>query len=69
MRLLVKEIKRRLTEEAVDLKAADFEMIRKLLADNSITFGSVRRGDFGSFAKTVSEEFPFPEGDGSDTFN
>jgi hypothetical protein len=69
MRLFVKEIKRRLTEGAVELKAADFEMIRKLLADNSITFASVKRGDFGDFAKTAAEEFPFPEGDGSETFN
>jgi len=71
MRLFVDEIKRRLKEDARDMKAADFEMVRKLLADNSVTMASVQRGDYGSFAKGVAEQFPFDgdEGeDGSPTF-
>ncbi len=61
MALFVNEMIRRMTEEAKDLKAADFEVVRKLLADNSITLASVQRGDFGELAQQVAEQFPFPE--------
>lgn len=61
MALMVREIIRRLENEAAELKAADFEMIRKLLADNSVTLVSVQRGDFGELAQSVAEDFPFPE--------
>ena len=66
MRLFVDEIKRRLKEEAKEMKAADFEMIRKLLADNSVTLASIQRGDYGSFAKGVAEQFPFDGDEGED---
>ncbi|MFZ3194087.1 MAG: hypothetical protein WA154_12895 [Moraxellaceae bacterium] len=67
MRLYLEEVKRRLTEEAKDLKAADLEHVRKLMQDNSITIASVQRGDFGTFAKEVAEQFPF-QNDGRANF-
>lgn len=48
-------------EDRVDLTAAEGELVRKVLSDNSITFASVRRGDFGDFARKAAEEFPFPD--------
>lgn len=63
MALFVKELEKRLTEHPEELKAADFEMIRKLMADNSITLASVQRGDFGETARQVAEDFPFPDED------
>ncbi len=74
MVLYLNEVKRRLLHEARDLKAADFEHLRKLMQDNSITISSVRRGDFGEFAKKVAEESdlfngPDDEGDGGPVFN
>jgi hypothetical protein len=67
MALFIKELEHRLTEKASELKAADFEMIRKLMADNSITLASVQRGDFGETARQVAESFPFDE-EGAPTF-
>jgi hypothetical protein len=66
MRLFINEITRRLREDAKEMKAADFEMVRKLLADNSVTIASVARGDYGSFAKGVAESFPFAGDEGED---
>lgn len=66
MRLFVDEIKRRLKEDAKEMRAADFEMVRKLLADNAVTMASVQRGDYGSFAKGVAEAFPFSGEEGED---
>jgi hypothetical protein len=60
MKLLVDEVEKRLREHPDEFKAADFEFVRKLLADNSITLASVKRGDFGEMAQKVAEEFPFP---------
>lgn len=60
LQLFVKEITRRLVETPGELKAADFEMIRKLLSDNSITLASIKRGEFGDLAAAVAEDFPFP---------
>jgi len=64
MELFIKELKRRLREDAAALKAADFEMIRKLLADNAITIASVRAGNFGEFAQNVAENYPYPAEEG-----
>lgn len=62
MRLFYRKIIFMLTDEATSagLKAAELEMIRKLLADNSVTFSSVKKGSYGDFAKQVAEDFPFP---------
>lgn len=70
LELVVKEITKRLEESPNEFKAADFEFVRKLLADNSITLASIRRGDFGETAKAIAEEFPFPgeEEGGQPTF-
>lgn len=63
--LVVDEITKRLEESPGDFKAADFEFVRKLLSDNSITLASIKRGDFGTVAQQVAEEFPFPaDGEG-----
>lgn len=69
--LVVAEITKRLEENPGEFKAADFEFVRKLLADNSITLASIKRGDFGSVAKKVADEFPFPgdEEDGAPKFD
>lgn len=69
MDLLVKEIRRRLRDEPQEMKAADFEMVRKLLQDNSITLASVRRGEMGEFAQRVAESFPFDDGLPGPQFN
>lgn len=61
MRLMLGELKRRLEEHAEELKAADFEMIRKLLQDNAVTIASVQAGNFGEFAKAVAEEYPIDQ--------
>lgn len=61
MILLVKEVKRRLKDDAGELKAADFEFIRKLMADNGITISSCQRGDFGNFAQKCAENLPFDD--------
>lgn len=70
LQLVVDEIKKRLKESPGDFKAADFEFVRKLLADNSITLASIQRGDFGETAKAIAEEFPFSgdEAGGQPTF-
>lgn len=62
--LMVAELKRRLQTPSVvqQMPSSEFEMIRKLLADNTVTLASIRRGDFGEVAKNVAEEYPFPEG-------
>lgn len=61
MRLLCAELIRRLTDEAKTLSASEFEVIRKLLTDNSVTLAHVRRGDFGAVAQEVAENYPFPD--------
>jgi len=64
LRGLVKELLRRLEDPAIakDMTAAEFTCIRQICADNSISFASIKRGDFGVIAQKVAEEFPFPEG-------
>lgn len=64
MRLFVKELKRRLStpEVAQEMTAAEMTVILRLLSDNSISMGAIRKGDFGETAQRVAEEFPFPSG-------
>lgn len=61
---LVKELLRRLgdPEVAKAMTAAEMNLIRQLCADNSVSFASIKRGDFGAVAREVAESFPFPEG-------
>lgn len=63
LRGLVKELLRRLEnqEVAAMMTAAEMELIRKLLSDNSVTLASIRHGDFGKIAQSVSEDFPFDD--------
>lgn len=61
MTLFATELKRRLVDNAAEMTSAELEVVRKLLGDNSITLASIRRGDFGTFAKSVAEQFPFPQ--------
>lgn len=69
LELTVRECIRRLKNAPWDMKAADLEFIRKLSQDNSVTLAQVRRGDFGSVAARVAEEFalPFPVKDETPT--
>lgn len=62
--LMVAELKRRLQTPSVVqvMPASEFEMIRKLLSDNTVTLASIRKGDFGEVARSVAEEYPFPLG-------
>lgn len=61
---LVKELLRRLgdPDTAKGMTAAEMNLVRQLCADNSVSFASIKRGDFGEVARSVAEDFPFPEG-------
>lgn len=48
-------------EARVPLTAAEMAVIQRLLTDNAVTLSSVKRGDFGEFAKGVAEDFPVDE--------
>lgn len=48
-------------ELRVPLTAAEMAVIQRLLTDNAVTLSSVKRGDFGEFAKGVAEDFPVDE--------
>lgn len=56
-----------ITPKKLVLPPAELAVIRSLLADNAVTFASVRKGDFGDFARQVAEEFPVGE-DGEVSF-
>lgn len=43
------------------MTAAESNVIRQLLSDNSVTLASVRKGNFGELARRVAEEFPVDE--------
>jgi hypothetical protein len=62
-RLFFDRLEKLLSDPENELKAADYEMVRKVLSDNSITISQVRRGDFGKVVQTAAEEFPFPGDD------
>lgn len=64
LRGLVQELLRRVSTPATasQMTAAEMQLIRQLCQDNSISFASIKRGDFGETAKRVAEEFPFDEG-------
>lgn len=64
LKLLVAELKRRLSTPSVvqKMSAGEMEMVRKLLTDNTVTLAGIRKGDFGEVAQKAAEEYPFPEG-------
>lgn len=58
LKALVKKLKEILDSEE-RLSAAEITAIHKVLSDNSISFASIREGNFGKVAQKVAEEFPF----------
>lgn len=68
MALFIERLKAILADKDRPLAASEMEVIRKLLADNSVTLASVRRGNFGETAKRVAEEFPFEDDSPGHTF-
>lgn len=64
LRKLVARLLTRLDDPEIDIPVAEMELIRKLCSDNSVSFASIRQGNFGEVARRVSEEFPF-DGDGN----
>jgi hypothetical protein len=63
MALLVRELRRRLSDEEARkaMTAAEMTVVLRLLSDNSVSLASVKRGDFGVTAQRAAEEFPFDE--------
>lgn len=59
LRKLVARLLRRLDDPEIDIPVAEMQLIRQLCADNSVSFASIRQGDFGKVAQKVAEEFPF----------
>ena len=59
LRKLVARLLKRLDDPEKDIPVAEMELIRKLCSDNSISFASIRQGNFGEIAKRVAESFPF----------
>lgn len=60
LKKLIKKVLERLDQKEV-LSAAEITAIHKLCSDNSVSFASIRKGDFGEVARKVSEEFPFDD--------
>lgn len=59
---LVKRLLQRVQDPKVEMGVSEMELIRKLSESNSISFSSIRRGDFGEVAqKAAEEEFPFDD--------
>lgn len=61
LKRLVNRLLARLADPTYDMPVSEMELIRKLCSDNSISFASIRRGDFGTVAQEVAEEFPFDD--------
>ena len=60
LRGLVKRLLQRIEDPAVEVSVAEMTLIRQLSESNSVTFSSIKRGDFGQVAKQAAEEFPYP---------
>lgn len=61
MNLFVNELIRRLSKDGRNMTAAELNVVRQLLSDNSITLSRVKQGDFGKVAQAAAEDFPFDE--------
>lgn len=57
---LIKKVLKRLDSDE-PLAAAEITAIHKLCTDNSVSFASIKAGEFGEVARKVAEEFPFDE--------
>ena len=58
---LIKRLLQRVEDPGVELSVAEMQLIRQLCESNSVSFSSIKRGDFGAVAKEVAEEFPFDD--------
>lgn len=56
--LFFDRIEKMLADTDTQLTAAEYEMVRKVLSDNSITLSQVERGDFGKLAQSAAKDFP-----------
>jgi hypothetical protein len=61
LRLLCARLLKRLLDPEIDIPVAEMQLIRQLCTDNSVSFASIRQGDFGKVAQKAAEEFPFDE--------
>jgi len=61
LKKLVGKLLAHLDDPEYDMPVAEMALITKLSQDNSITFASIKRGDFGQAAQRVAEEFPFDD--------
>lgn len=61
LKLLVNRLLYKLNDPEYDMPVSEQELIRKLCSDNSISFSSIRKGDFGRVAQEAAEEFPFDD--------
>ena len=61
LKRLVQRLLSRLSDPRVDIPVSEMELIRKLASDNSVSFASIRAGNFGDVARQAAEEFPFDE--------
>lgn len=58
---LVKRLLQRIEDPKVEVSVAEMQLIRQLCESNSVSFSSIKRGDFGRVAQEVADEFPFDE--------
>lgn len=61
LKKLIARLLHHLDDPEYDIPVAEMTLIRQLCADNSISFSSIRKGDFGKVAQRVAEEFPFDD--------
>lgn len=59
MKLLVQVTLAKLKEG--DATPSFLEFSRKLMQDNAVTLGSIRKGNFGEVYQAAAEDFPFPD--------
>jgi hypothetical protein len=59
---LVKRLLTRIEDPMVEVSVAEMTLIRQLAESNSVSFSSIKRGDFGQLAQRTAEEFPFQMG-------
>ena len=59
---LVKRLLQRVEDPSAEMTVTEMQLIRQLCESNSVSFSSIRRGDFGQTAAKVAEEaFPFDD--------
>lgn len=59
---LVKKLLAKVEDPEYEIPVAEGVLIRQLCESNSVSFASIKRGDFGETAQKVAEEeFPFDD--------